>query len=191
MTMAVHVENPVESVGIAGTVTVDGSVSIAAFPDDEVPVIDWPHEMVHAGKSFTFTEVVALGNNGVQDYLLTVGAKEPNFDYELEATYGITLELYAETGKTQSAAAEVTHNRNRNSLNASVMTVKKGTNGGSGDGTRILWRKSGSGTSQGKLAAGTISRKERILKQNVRYIFRITSAAASNDVSVQLDWYEE
>ena len=168
---------------------------ITAEMDNEGPwlvTIDQVHHQQHEGEAFYFHDVVTLGSGGVQDYLLTVPAGvEPHFEYDVEGIFGITVELYEGTGKTQSAAVQATFNRNRNSNKVSKFTIKKGTDGGTGDGTRIAWRKNGTGTSQGKLSGSVGDRRERILKPATAYIFRITSAAAANDVSVELDWYIE
>ena len=154
--------------------------------------IDQVHHQQHEGEAFHYSEVITLGSAAVQDYLLTVPAgKYPHLIYSVDGIYGVTIELYEATGKTQSAAAVSVYNRNRNSAKVPSMTVKKGTDGGSGDGTRILWKRSGSGTSGGKLAASVAERSERVLKAATAYIFRLTSAASSNDISIELDWYEE
>lgn len=154
--------------------------------------IDSVHHQIHEGEQFNYTEVITLGSAATQDYLLIVPAGDyPHLSYSIEGLYGITVELFEATDKTQSAAAVTSFNRNRNSTKTPDMTIKKGTDAGSTDGTRILWRKAGSGTSQGKLSGTSQDNHERILKVSTNYIFRITSAAASNDINVQFDWYEE
>lgn len=128
----------------------------------------------------------------MQDYLITVGATlKPHLTYQVEGYYGVTIEMFRGTGLTQSASAETVVNRKESSTNTATTTLKKGHNGGSGDGTRFIWRKSGTGTSSGKLSSNAGDRQERILATTVVYLFRITSLAAANDVSVQFDWYEE
>lgn len=170
----------------------DGVPTAVAVDDDALVIIDSTHYMIHEGKAFSFSEVVTLGSGGTQDYLIIVGEnKRPHFEYSIEGSFGVTLEMFEGTGKTQSAAAETVVNRNRDSSVTSETVLKKGTNGGSGDGTKIVWRKSGTGTAQGRLASSVVTRKERLLALETAYIFRITSAAASNDVSVEFDWYEE
>lgn len=152
--------------------------------------VDGPHSEIHKGKRWTYHDIVTLASGGVQDYLLTCSAAAPHFEYSVDGFYGVTLEMFEATGKTQSAAAEATFNRNRNITTASGMTIKKGTNGGTGDGTRLVWKKSGSGTTAGKLAGFASDRSERVLKASTAYIFRVTSMASSNSVGIEFDWYE-
>ncbi len=152
-------------------------------------VIDYAHHEIHAGSSFAYNDVVTLGSGAAQDYLLTVPdtAKWPHLGYEIDGLYGVTLELFEATDKSGTTIQTA---YNRNSAVTPTMTIHKGTSGGTTDGTRIAWRKSGSGTSAGKLAATVHDTDERMLKRDTKYILRITSAAASNDVSVRFDWYE-
>ena len=156
--------------------------------------IDLPHHQIHEGESWSFTEVITLGSAAVQDYLITIPAGVyPHFGYAIEASFGITVELFEGTNKTQSASALVMQNRNRSKqlTVTPLATIHKGTNAGTTDGTRILHKKSGTGTTQGKAAGQSADARERILNAATSYLFRITSAAASNDVSVEFDWYEE
>lgn len=154
--------------------------------------IDTPHHQIHEGEQFTFQEVIQLGSAGTQDYILTVPAATfPHFGYKVDGIYGVTIEMFTGTGFTQSAAASTVFNRNMASAKTPGMTIKKGHDAGSGDGTRFVWRKAGSGTSAGKLQGSASEASERILNASTHYLFRITSAAASNDISVEFDWYEE
>lgn len=173
-------------------VTDDTGYTIENVDPSGAPVaVDSAHYEIHAGHSFYYHDVIQLAAAGTQDYLLTVPAGcRPHWDYTVEGIYGVTVELYEGTGKTQSASAQATFNRDRNSATAAALVVKKGTNGGSGDGTRVLWRKSGSGTSQGRVAGSSAEHRERILKADTAYILRITSAANTNDISLDLGWYE-
>jgi hypothetical protein len=153
--------------------------------------VDYPHHEIHEGDSFTYHDVITLGSAGVQDYVITVPdtTKWPHFVYAVEGIYGITLELY-EAGDRVGTTAQTIYNRNRNSGTTATTTVHKNQSGGSSDGTRIMWRISGSGAAAGRLAGATTDRNERVLKRNTKYIFRITSAAASNTIAVEFDWYE-
>jgi hypothetical protein len=153
--------------------------------------IDHTHEEIHEGNQYSFDEVITLASAATQDYFLQTPDtnKVIHFGYAVEGIFGITLELFEATDKA-GTSAQTPINRNRNSTNTAGLIVKKGTSGGTTDGAKIGWKKSGSGTAQGRLAGQAGSGLERVLKQNTKYIFRVTSAANSNDVSVQLDWYE-
>lgn len=169
--------------------------AVAVEPHDAstgaLMTVDYAHHEIHAGSSFAYNDVITLGSGATQDYLLTVPdtAKWPHFGYEVDGIFGVTLELFEATDKT-GTTLQTAYNRNRNSAATPTLAIHKGTSGGTADGTRIAWRKGGSGTANGKLAATVHDTDERVLKRNTKYILRLTSAAASNDISVRLDWYE-
>ena len=156
-----------------------------------VTAISFEHFELHEGDSFHFSEVITLGSAATQNYLLTVAdtTKWPHFSYYIEGSYGVTVELY-EGADRAGTAAQTAYDRNRNTDNTPGMTIHKGTSGGTTDGTRIVWLKSGTGTAGGRQSGTSGEATERILKQNTKYLFRITSAAASNDITVAFNWYE-
>lgn len=154
-------------------------------------VIDYAHHEIHEGSDFTYDDVITLGSGATQNYVLTVPdtGKWAHFGYEIDGIFGVTVELYEGSDRTPTTL-QASFNRNRNSSKTATMTVHKGYSGGTTDGTRIMWRKAGSGTTSGKLAGKAGDDTERVLKQNTQYTLRITSAAASNDINVKLGWYE-
>jgi hypothetical protein len=83
---------------------------------------------------------------------------------------------------------QTAYNRNRNSANTPTTTIHKDVEGGSTDGTRIFWKRIGSGN---KVGAESGSPHELILKQNTKYLITITNLTAlENNVNVELSWYE-
>jgi hypothetical protein len=176
---------------VIGAVTISGTPNVAVTSLPEVVTVDHPHEEIHDGDSFTYQDVITLGSAATQDYLLTVAntTKWPQFVFEVEGTFGITVELYEGADRTGTSAQSII-NRNRNSATTAGMTVHKGTSGGTTDGTRIQWTASGSGTAAGRQAGVRRDVSEMILDQNVKYIFRVTSDANNNRIAVKLDWYE-
>jgi hypothetical protein len=155
-----------------------------------VVATEWEHHEIHEGDSFSFQEVITLGSAATQDYLITVAdtTKWPHFGWIIEGIAGVTVELFEGTTHT-GGTPQTAYDRNRNTANTPGMTIHKGPSGGA-DGTKIAWRKSGSGTSSGKLSGTSIEIAERVLKQNTKYLLRVTSAAASNDINVVFNWYE-
>jgi hypothetical protein len=176
---------------VIGAVTISGTPNVAVTSLPEAVTIDRPHDEIHEGDSFTYQDVITLASAATQDYLLTVAntTKWPHFVFEVEGTFGITVELYEGADRTGTSAQSII-NRNRNSATTAGMTVHKGTSGGTTDGTRIQWAASGSGAAAGRLAGALREVSEMLLDQNVKYIFRVTSDANSNRIAVKLDWYE-
>lgn len=153
-------------------------------------VIDYEHHEIHGGSAYFYTDSVELGNAGVQDYLLTT----PDTTAWAHLTFQITgsaitqVQVYEAAGKS-GTTAQTTQNHNRNSANTSGLTIHKGTSG-SGDGTLIWQRKSGSAQGQSRTGVEATHTGEIILKQNTKYIFRITSGTAANLTNALFDWYE-
>ena len=152
--------------------------------------IDCAHHEVHSGSSFYYHDVVALGNAGIQDYLITVPdtTKWPHFGIEIDFNEAAgVVEIYEATDKVGTTPQTV-FNRDRNSATIATTTVHKGQSGGTTDGTRIFWKKVGAGKTSGGVA-GTA--EERILKRNTKYILRLTNTSTStNNTTVVIRWYE-
>lgn len=155
-----------------------------------VAAVAFEHYELHQGDAYSYSDVITLGSAGTQDYLLTVAddAEIPHFSYTVEGIYGITVELYEGADRTGTTAQD-SFNRNRNHPDASTLAIHKGTSGGTTDGTRIMWKKSGSGPTGGKLSGHSSAATELVLARDTKYLFRVTSAAASNDISVELNYY--
>jgi len=82
------------------------------------------------------------------------------------------------------------YNAFRDSVTASQATIKKGTSGGTTDGTLIQTYASGAGAIVSRASSNEEHRNEWILKLNTAYIFRVTSGTAANLCNVLFDWYE-
>lgn len=154
-------------------------------------VIDYPHSEIHSGSNFFYTDHVELGNNGVQDYLITTPdtAKIGHFTFLGSGSAITQIELFEATDKVGTTLQTV-FNSNRNSLTLAGLTVHKGISGGTVDGTRLWIRKSGSSTSQSRTGSEADHGKEIPLRRNTKYLFRVTSSTAANLTNVLLDWYE-
>jgi len=152
--------------------------------------VPYEHHEAHEGESFYYHDVIALGNAGVQNYLITTPntTRWGHFGYQVEFcdARGI-LEVYESAVRTGTTAQTIL-NRNRNSATTATITVHKDYSGGSSDGSRIVWK---SVCANRNLSASVGSGLERILKQNTKYIFRLTNTSATtNNANVELDWYE-
>lgn len=159
---------------------------------NSIQTIDYSHHEAHAGSAYYYHDVIALANGAAQDYLLTTANTTtwPHIGFEVDLNDGAgTMELY-EAADRAGTTLQTTFNRDRNSTNTAGMTIHKGQSGGTTDGSRILWKRDGTG----KTAGGTSgTAEERILKQNTKYILRITNVAGAgvtNNITVIVRWYE-
>ena len=153
-------------------------------------VVDYAHYEVHAGSSFYYHDVDAMGNAEVQYYLITTPntTKWAHFGLEIDFNESAGIVELFEGGDRVGADAGAVFNSNRNSTVEATVTVHKNITGGTADGTRIFWKRVGAGKSAGWVA-GTA--EERILKQNTKYLLKLTNTnTTTNNVTVVLRWYE-
>ena len=154
--------------------------------------IDYAHHEVHSGSHYFYQDSVELGSGGVQNYLITVpdSTSWPHMTFTMDGLAITQFDLYEDTDKSGSVdASSKIFNNNRNSSNVAGVTIAKGLTGGTTDGTLIKTYKDGSSSGGSKTSSST-REGEVILKQNTKYILRVTSGTAANLTNVKLEWYE-
>jgi hypothetical protein len=70
------------------------------------------------------------------------------------------------------------------------MTIHKGTSGGTTDGTLIKTHSSGTSQGSSKTPSTEGFGDQIVLKQNTKYILRITSGTAGNLCNVHINWFQ-
>lgn len=157
-----------------------------------IQVLSYEHHELHEGNHFFYEDAVTLASAGVQDYLITT----PNTTKYAHLTFRATgnaiteVDFFEATDKTGTTLQTV-YNNNRNSSTTATTTIHKGTSGGTTDGTKIGFMKSGSSTgTSSRTNAQAFRDNEIILKRNTKYILRITSGTNDNLTNVVLEWYE-
>lgn len=154
-------------------------------------IMDYAHHEIHRGSSYLYTDSVELASAAIQNYMLTT----PNTTAWAHMTFAMTgnaitqVQIY-ESGDRTGTTLQTIFNHDRNSVNVAGLTIHKGTSGGTTDGTLIWQRKSGSSSTQSRTGDESSHHMEIILKQNTKYIFRITSGTAANLTNALFDWYE-
>jgi len=153
--------------------------------------IDYAHHEIHAGSHFEYTDCLPLASAGTQDYLITTPntTKWAHFSWDVEGSAITAVDFYEATDKTGTTLQTV-FNNDRNSATTATVTVHKGVSGGTTDGTKIWCHKSGSSTGASRSGASSETNNEFILKQNTKYLIRITSGTADNLVNLTIGWYE-
>jgi hypothetical protein len=153
--------------------------------------IDYAHHEIHAGSHFMYTDAVELGSAGVQNYLITT----PNTTswahmlFDMDGSAITQFESY-EGADRDGTTLQTVGNNNRNSSKVAAVTVHKGYSGGSTDGARIHLYKGGSASAQSRGATAARNDSEIILRQNTKYILRVTSGTAANLTNIRMEWYE-
>ena len=157
--------------------------------------IDYSHHEIHAGSHFTYTEYDGdLDNLAVIEILITTPdtTKWAHMIAAITGALSTTVEFY-ETCTHTAGAAKTAYNNNRNSATANTTTLAV-SNDDNADGTPIYSVQFGistGGGASGVSGGGSLRADgEYMLKQNTKYLLRVTSNADNNVVSVMLGWYE-
>lgn len=153
--------------------------------------IEISHVFIHAGETFRYSNPVTLGSAASQDYMITTPAsgKSMHMIMSIDGTAVTSFFVY-EAGDRTGTTLQTYYNANRNSTNTSTATIHKGTSGGTTDGTLIASYASGTATNQSRGSSNVSHDSEWVLKQNTKYIIRITSGTAGNLCNLYLEWYE-
>lgn len=182
-----------QTIGVLGYRSSDGTYQPLRLDKatNTLQVIDYAHHEIHAGSHFLYTDSAELASGATQDYLITTPntAKWAHMVFILEGSAITTFQLYEGSDKTGTTLQGV-GNSNRNSATVAGVTIHKGTSGGTTDGTLIHQYKGGAASAQSRAPTDTRNDEEIILKQNTKYILRITSGTNANLTNVNLSWYE-
>jgi len=156
-----------------------------------VKFIEAPHAFIHNGETFRYSNPVTLGSGASQDYLITtpVSGKSMHLILSIDGVAVTSFFVYEASDRT-GTTLQTYYNANRNSANPSTATIHKGTSGGTTDGTLISSYASGTSTNQSKGSSNVSHDSEWVLKQNTKYLIRITSGTAGNLCNLYLEWYE-
>jgi hypothetical protein len=156
-----------------------------------VITIDNAHHEVHNEDSFYVKDWMDLTNAQVFNFLLVTSNTNKwvhmviNVAFEGEAH----IEAYEGTIASNNGTPVLSYNRNRNSIkNATTLLYHTPTVAGGSEGTLITAYKAGST----KQVGGAVrSESELVLKQNTKYLIRITNdTVSSNWVDYSINWYE-
>lgn len=173
----------------------DGKRITTELVDDyssEIISIPHDHHEIHDSSTYRYADAVTLASGASQDYLITTpnSTKWPHMTFIVDGTAVTTFTLFEASDKTGTTPQTV-WNANRNSTNIATTTVHKGTSGGTTDGTALVIYSSGTATGSNANNPSIVSHNtEIILKQNTKYILRITSGTTGNLCNLFLDWYE-
>jgi len=153
--------------------------------------IEYEHHEIHSGSHFFYTDSVELASGNTQDYMITTPntTKWSHMTFQATGSAITQVQIFEGSDKTGTTSQTI-FNNDRNSATTSTLTIHKGTSGGSTDGTQIYTIKSGSSAGNSRSPAISERNSEIILKQNTKYIIRITSGTNANLTNLQLEWYE-
>jgi len=156
---------------------------------NSLQVVDYEHHEIHSGSSFTASYKADIGNGANLDLLIvtpdTTKWTHLTYDIDVEAETDI---MFYEAPTATAGDAVVAYNRDRNSATTATTTVTSTPTSITPGTTIIRSYHLGSGRDTGGGERGT---HEFVLKQNTKYLFRLTNATTNNNyMAVKLDWYE-
>jgi len=151
------------------------------------------HKETHDGNHFVVSEVNSLDDTNTREYLVTTPntTKWSHFMLTVIGSLDTKIDVYEDTTKTGGTGL-TEHNRNRNSSTTATTTVAH-TPSGAGDGTLIFTMRFGHdtlSTALGGIVDTSRGENEWVLKQNAKYLIRITSNTDGNNITSILNWYE-
>jgi hypothetical protein len=170
----------------SGTPGIDG-------PTHVTTTIEYEHHEVHSGRMYHVTRVVQLDDANSDEILIETPntTRWGHFTPSVQGSFDTEWWLFETTTKT-TGTAMTEHNHDRNSSNVAGIVVTH-TPGAGADGNEIDHRRFGNDAGPaGKGGSGSDTRanNEWILKQNTKYLLRVTSHTDTNNISIVLDWYE-
>ena len=138
-----------------------------------------------------YTDHVSLNSAATQDYLITTPdtTRWAHMTFYLDGSAITQWQLY-EGADRVGTTAQTVGNNNRNSAYTPGVTIHKGQSGGTTDGTQLWLYKGGSATNQARTGTDAGNSEEIILKQNTKYLLRVTSGSDANLTNIRLEWYE-
>jgi len=168
--------------------------------------LDYEHMEIHSGDHYFLTDskTINAASSDAVDYLLVVPDTTKWVHMTIDADGSAKTAMYLYEGATVTPTSdgaytgwttEIGYNNNRNSGNTPGLAVysKAGTSDPSSDyadPTLIYEYSGGSDTNQSRTPSAVRASREIILKQGIKYIFRLVSGTASNLCNVVLRWYE-
>ena len=155
--------------------------------------IDYALHEIHEGDHFYIEGYTTLGNgDSLMIKLVTPDSvRWAHFTWSVSSSGITTSELYeGATGSMTGGTSMTALNNNRNSLNASAMTLTSGVLDADTLGTLVSNAKWGL-NDRFSASGGSVSREDELmLRQNTTYLRRFISGTADNIIQFKASWYE-
>jgi len=187
----------VNKMNVAPYLTNENGVQNQMLGDTYYPgapvVIDVDHHEIHCGDMINLSHLVDLGNGATRDILIVVPnpaitSKRYHFYAEVITESETDYKLYEGTTTSNDGTAITAYNKNRQDPTVAENEVLfYHTPTVTGTGTLIQEKHWGSGRGIGGEQRGE---NEWVLKNNNKYLIRITNATANNNfISVNINYY--
>lgn len=152
------------------------------------------HHEIHEGCHFTLADFTTLAAAAVIDFAVQVpdSLTWPHMVFTVQSGEGpVQLDMYEGTIADADGTLVTPINNNRNSSEVSTLVIRVNPTV-TAVGTRLSGAYVGAGGNAVAASGGMVSREqEYILKQNTKYLFRLTNQhTAQQIISYTADWYE-
>jgi len=172
---------------ITGIDYIDGKSGIDAMTET-LQTIEYEHHEIHSGSHYIICGYQSFSNAASTDFALVTPDSDTwtHMTFQIEGTSAVIVEVYEDSDFDGDGTSVISINNNRNSDNITGMTITNDPTIND-DGTLIYSQYKGANKS-----AGFVNRdREIILKQNTKYIFRITNGSTiTNIITWCGEWYE-
>ena len=158
---------------------------------NSIKIVEYEHHEIHAGSHYFYRDKNEIASGSTQDYIVYAphSSKHIHFVYTVDGSAITQFDLYEETDRL-GTTLQNTFNSDRNSSNTPGMKVYKGQSGGTTDGTLLKTYKGGAAAQQSRQGSMIRATEEIVLKENTKYLIRITSGTNNNLTNVLFTWYE-
>lgn len=174
----------------------DNSGAYVVIEDDSttgsLKTIDYSHHEVHDSSHFFYKDIATLAANASTSYLIQTPdtTKWAHLTFSATGSAITQADLYEGGDLSGTGARQVIVNNNRNSNTASGLTIWDSCVDGTTNGTLIYAIKSGASAGASRSPGIAERSNEIILKQNTKYLLRVTSGTNDNLTNLLLEWYE-
>lgn len=179
-------------VNLKGSISDTESANVRIDPSTHsMQTIDYAHHEIHSGSHFKAGyQNIALDNNDTLDLLFVTPntTKWAHFVMTAKATAKCSVAIYEGTTTSADGTAVTIWNRNRNSIKTPTVVVTH-TPTVTSVGTKMAehWMGTDGKDPQGGDARGD---SEFMLKQNTKYLVRLTAEDNAMKGAIGGDWYE-
>lgn len=157
-----------------------------------VNTVDYAHHEIHSGSHYKAgRQDTTLATSDTIELLFTTSdtTKWAHWVLTSQSTGECVVELYEDTVTSADGTAITPTNRNRNSANTATVVVTH-TPTITSDGTKLVEKWLGSTGFKEDTGGETRGNSELVLKQNTKYLLRLTAVGDGIKGAVGGDWYE-
>ena len=152
-------------------------------------------EAIHACEHYSFsTYDVDIDNTETIEYLITTPADgHIHFNWAVTGTTATLCQLFEDSTRTTTDTAETAYNTRRSCTDTTELTIEPHSTTDGADGTQIDVSSFGAGTTgpQSNSLSGEAKTKAYwILDTDTVYLFKLTSGADNNNVTIKFAWAE-